>query len=367
MRTYISALFALALVFGSCAEAPPSAFDGNGRLLLTAVWDSSGGSVPGAPLVPMAFAKVILTSEYGTMIRQTDTAGVLRLENLPATTYSFSVRKPHPEDPSIQIVGSMLSVLVQSGSTTSQTIQGKPISSSGVTINEIYCGGPVNGIFFFYDQFIELYNASDSVRYLDGAFVMRVTGSSDLHIEAGEDYDNDGDIDGVTYVFRFPGIPGESNHPIHPGQFMVLAGDGVNHSAVVPGAVDLSHADWEFYNQYSPEDIDNPSVANLINDRTDRTVHFLNRLTGDDVVVSAGRDSNWIDGIDISDIIDGVEYQDSTPPALRKKLDNRVDRGFVLSPPKYSGKSMQRREPGTDTNEGTIDWEILNAATPGRQ
>ena len=94
---------------------------------------------------------------------------------------------------------------------------------------------------------------------------MRVSGNSEGGRGPGADEGNDGDIDGVTYIFQFPGSPGETNHPIRPGQFMVLAVDAVDHKALFPGSVDLSRADWEFYNQFSPEDIDNPSVPNLIN------------------------------------------------------------------------------------------------------
>ena len=60
-----------------------------------------------------------------------------------------------------------------------------------------------------------------------------------------------------------------------------------------------------------------------------------------------------------------MEYQSSANSL--KTLDDKVDRGWVLSPSKYGGKSMQRREPGVDTNDGTLDWEIIPAPTPGYQ
>jgi hypothetical protein len=366
MKTIILAICIAGVMLAGCMENPPSATDGNATLSIVAIWDSSSvDSV--SRFSPLTNAKVIITSEYGTMIQQTDAYGVLRLEKLPSTTYTVSVRKVHPMDPNIQLVGNMLGIVLRSGSASRDTIRAKAMSSSGISINEIYCAGPVNSFFFFYDQFIELYNASDSVRYLDGMFVMRVSGNSELNIKPGEDFGNDGDMDGVTYAFRFPGVPGEHNHPINPGQFKVLASDAVNHSTLISTAVDLSHADWEFYNQYSPEDIDNPAVPNLINIRSDRTTDFLINLSADVIVVSGGRDSNWVDGINISDVVDGVEYQSNPPPSSEKTLDNRIDRGYVLSPAKYSGKSMQRREPGSDSNDGTLDFETLNRTTPGRQ
>jgi len=88
-------------------------------------------------------------------------------------------------------------------------------------------------------------------------------------------------------------------------------------------------------------------------------------LSSDVIVVSSGVDSVWEDGIDIPTIIDGVEYQSSV--SVGKTLDNRVDRGFALSPAKYGGHSLQRREPGSDTNDATLDWEIIPNPTPGYQ
>lgn len=83
--------------------------------------------------------------------------------------------------------------------------------------------------------------------------------------------------------------------------------------------------------------------------------------------MATGEDTVWVDGIRIDTIIDGVEYQSNPPPRNRKTLDPRVDRGYVLSPPRYSGMSMQRRLPGFDTNDSRVDFEILPRATPGYQ
>jgi hypothetical protein len=329
------------------------------------MWNSSGNdSLP--TFEPLAGAKVVLTSEYGTMIRATDYAGVLRLDHLPSATYSVSVRRAHPLDPGIQLVGSVIGLTTRSGGTTADTVFSRAVSSSGIAINEIYSVGPLNDSFFFFDQFLELYNASDSTRYLDGMLVMRVSGNNE-GLGPGADEGADGDMDGITYIFQFPGLPGGTEHPLKPGQFMVLAVDAVDHKAQWSGSVDLSKADWEFYNQFSPDDIDNPNVPNLINIRSDRTVDFLYGLTGDVIAVADGRDTVWVDGIDISTVVDAVEYQTNPPPTSKKTLDARVDRGYALSPPRYSGQSIQRVEPGSDTNDSTIDFEIIPRATPGYQ
>jgi hypothetical protein len=350
-----------------CAQEPPVAVDGDGTLLIVALWDALPNDSL-AILAPLANARVVLSSEYGIMVKQTGPDGVLRLDHLPNATFNVSVRKPHPADPGIQLVGATVGIAVRSGTTVLDTVVSKPISSSGIAINELYVGGPINSLFFFFDQYIELYNAGDSVRYLDGMQVIRMSGNSEgSQLGPGADEGLDGDIDGVTYIFNFPGSPGEQNHPIRPGQFVVLASDAADHSKVVSTSYDLSHADWEFYNQYSPEDIDNPAVPNLINTRSDRTADFLVNLVADVIVLASGRDTVWVDGIDISTVVDAVEYQSNPHPASTKTLDSRVDRGYALSPPRYSGQSMQRVEPGSDTNDSSVDFEIRARATPGYQ
>ncbi len=360
----LSALMVVCLLYSyGCKEPPPVTAEGNSRLELTAVWNASeSDSLP--DYQALKNAKVILSSEYGIQVRQTDNEGKLIITGLPSSVYGISVRMQHPNDPNIQLVGNIKDVEVLSGKVSCDTIIAKPISSTGIAINEIYACGPENNIFFFYDQFIELYNASDSVKYLDGMMVMRVSGNLDGK-GSGADEGDDGDIDGVTYVFKFPGNPGEKNYPFPPKKFLVLAVDAANFKSTISTSIDLSKADWEFYNQYSATDIDNPSVPNLINMRPDKTVDFLYSLTNDVIVLSSGVDSVWSDGIDISTIIDGVQYKSSA--SMSKTIDDRVDRGLVLSPPRYSGKSMQRREPGVDTNNGSLDWEIIPYPTPGYQ
>jgi hypothetical protein len=356
-------LFILLFLYG-CKENPPVIYDGNGVIELKAVWNNSTDSIP--DLVPLQYAKVILSSQYGIQIFYTGTDGILKLNHLPSSLYSVSVRAPHPYDANIILVGAVRDVNIVSGQVLAQTITAKPVSSSGISINEIYSAGPVNNIFYIYDLFLELYNSSDSVKYLDGMQVMRVSKTgADGTLKPGADWYNDGRMQGVTYIYTFPGRPGEKNYPFNPKQFLVLAGDAVDHRKAVSTSVDLSRADWEFYNQYMAADIDNPNVPNLINQRSDNPTKFLIGLNDDIVAVASGVDTVWTDGINISTILDAVQFRGNT--TLPKYIDDRLDRGIIQAPPKYSGKSIQRKEPGMDTNDGSLDWEILPAPTPGRQ
>lgn len=351
-------------IFTGCDEQPPVAIDGNAHLIVIALWDTAGfGNT--ADFVPLQNAKAIISNEYGIAIHYIDELGRLDLKSVPSSVYGVSVRMPHPEDNNIIVTGSISNLEVISGRIVEDTIMAQPISSSGISINEIYTAGPVNSIFYLFDQYIELYNASDSIKYLDGMMVMRFSSNTDGQGPGADEY-GDGSIQGNTYAFKFPGVPGEQNYPFYPKQFMVLASDAMDHRSMVSTSINLSNADWEFYNQFSPNDVDNPNVPNLINMRSDRTSDFLLGLTADVVVLSSGVDSIWADGIKIETIIDGVEFQSNHHPQNKKTLDQRVDRSYVLSPPRYSGLSMKRREPGLDTNNSLDDFlPDHSAPTPG--
>jgi hypothetical protein len=181
----------------------------------------------------------------------------------------------------------------------------------------------------------------------------------------GGDWYHNGKMQGITYIYKFPGRAGEKNYPFNPKQFLVLAGDAIDHRKAVSTSIDLSHADWEFVNQYMAGDYDNPNVPNLLNMRPDNGTKFLIALDDDIIAIASGVDTTWTEGIDISSILDAVQYRANTN--LPKYIDDRLDKGIVQAPPRYSGKSMERKEPGMDTNDGSVDWDILPHPTPGRQ
>ncbi len=371
MKKIIFILLSFTILF-SCEEKAPVQVDGKAELEIVAVWKSDVRDSTNV-YSPLANAEMILVSEYGMSIEYTNENGVMHLKEIPSSIYQISARKKYPDDESILIVGNITDVEVVSGSTVRDTIFAKPISSSGISINEIYSVGPVNNIYFMFDQFLELYNSSDEIKYLDGMQVFRVTSSraycTDHRTpelgEPGADWTGEGKMFGVTYAFKFPGRAGEKNYPFAPRSFITLAQDAYDHSSSVSTSIDLANADWEFVNQFSAVELDNPSVPNLVNISDCKTSDFMIGITSDIMVLASGQDTVLSDGIEISTILDGIEYQTSGTKNIT--LDERIDRGWVMAPPKYTGRSMQRREKGVDTNDGTLDWEIIPKPTPGYQ
>jgi hypothetical protein len=239
---------------------------------------------------------------------------------------------------------------------------------SKLIINEIYYCGPINHAFYFFDQFVELYNASNDTVYLDGLLVGRARQYAHPDMETN-------DFVQAISLFRFPGEPLEGqDYPLAPGEFSVLAGDALDHSLYIANAMDLSNADWEFYDQYGG-DIDNPA-PNISNQLPERAIDFMINLGHNAVILSDG--SDWYYGEErisgngqyvhfpIETVIDVVEYSSSSEST--KEITARLDAGFAgIGMLKYSGKSVERRLLGFDTNNSTLDFVINAVPTPGFQ
>jgi len=224
----------------------------------------------------------------------------------------------------------------------------------GLKVNEIYAAGPPNNFFYYSDQFIELYNSSEDTVYLDGMVVCR------MGVEVK-----------VTYIFQFPGEPliGRE-YPVPPDSFVVLAKDAMDHTNIpnfpLPGSVDLSHADWEFVNSMDYGDSDNSDVPNLDNIEVGHRLDFGFNLVGDVLLIADGSDLNYLDGIDINSVIDCVEYHSSSD--AMKEIEAELDRGFAgVGIIRYGGQSIERISAGFDSNNSSIDFEIISSPTPGYQ
>ncbi len=112
--------------------------------------------------------------------------------------------------------------------------------------------------------FIEIYNNSDSTTYLDGMVIgnaWTLTRDYSPSWPCSEHAIYRVDPDGL-WTLWFEAFPGSGNeYPIQPGEAVVVATDAIDHSALYPGLLDLTDADFEFF---GPADVDNPSVPNMI-------------------------------------------------------------------------------------------------------
>ncbi|RMD94558.1 MAG: DUF4876 domain-containing protein [Calditrichaeota bacterium] len=364
--------------FVGCLKNPPTAEDGKLQLQVVIV-DKSGlvQVKPELGYAPLANARAMLESkDYFLKPNQpiryqaySDSRGVVRFNDLPLGRYTLTVVKELPlsvsgQNPdTLRITGNKLIDLIQTF--TMDTLKTNVAFKSSLVINEIYYCGPKNSSYYFYDQFIELYNNSDSTVYLDGVII----GQGKKSFKPDQD---SVDYVQVIKIFQFPGQPRRGRqYPLAPHEYLVIAQDAIDHSQFVATALDLSTADWEFYDPYGFE-VDNPA-PNIVNALPDNPGDFLISLWHDFIILADG--SAFFPGevvdeniqyyhIPLNTVIDGVEY--SSNGNSIKLLTSRIDGGFAgVGLSRYSGKSVQRRLPGFDTNNSSLDFIILNHPTPG--
>ncbi len=256
---------------------------------------------------------------------------------------------------------------------------------NGFVIQEIYFTGsttPANGS-YYQDQYIEIYNNSDSVLYADGLSIVESTHLSNNAISEFTNYPNDL-IVGALYT-----IPGEGQtNPVQPGKSIVIASLGINHKlANTNSPVDLSKADFEWYD--SGKDVDVPEVPNMIRNfcysNTIWVLHvkgyhayaifkapgsYADFLAQNTISVQTASGSS-VSRVKVSNslILDAVEL--GTAGAIgSKSLSSSLDVSYTYCNSSYIGKSVRRKvlnwENGRavlqDTNNSAKDF--IPNATP---
>ena len=355
------------LLFSACSGEKPSAPEGGGVITLLLV-DTTGtlpGSVPGEPAY-LGGAKVSIQArshEY-VDVGESDDLGIAGFTGLVAGDYTVFARREILAGAQKKVFTGFADLHVAGDGEVADTLYLSTVTVNSLMINEVYYCGSDYSKFYFYDQFVELYNSSQDTLYLDGCIITRNSSANVTDIE---------EIDFVraTYAFQFPGTPITGRqHPIFPGQLVVIAADAVDHSAYANNGADLSSADWECFNPLG-SDYDVPGIPNLVSIHPSSRTDFLISLSHDAVVLATGEEY-WINEVEgairvalpLYSVIDGVEY--ATSSDRTKYLTLRIDAGFAgLGCAKYSGESTERREMGIDNNNSTFDFTLLPGPTIG--
>ena len=359
---FLFILICAAILICSCflSVDKPIFKDGTASIELTVKVDTSDG-MKKAVNVPVTLETYDFSLPTFTEI--TDSNGMVRFRNIPFASYTARSFVDIMVDGEPRKIGgaTKIDVYVDEDYDSVKVDSIEMGSYRGLVINEIYTVGPVNNNFYFYDQFFELYNNSDTTAYLDGMIFLRLS-RTELFA----------DTLAVTNIYQFPGTPVTGrDYPVAPGEFVVLAGKAFNHNSLPPyrgKTVDLSDADWEFFNMIEAGAYDNPTVPNLPTNNslvTQRSrVDFMVGLSGDGLALCDGTDYDQTDGIDINTVIDCVEY--SSSPTHTKEVPYVLDADYGgIGQVKYSGQSLERLWPGFDTNNSAVDFVIISKPTPG--
>ena len=193
--------------------------------------------------------------------------------SLPMGVYNVSIEKNITNAQGEQVVISLRMENVNVN-TVGQKIEGYvnslPANALGkdFIFSEVFFNGETNsGRMMHPDQYIVLFNPTENVLYADGVSI-GVT----MHISWWpKELWYDSYYPDQVPIGGFITIPGSGKeHPVQPGEKLVIAFTAINHSEVVNGeiaydhAVDLSGADYEIYYGPDANDVDNPSVPNVL-------------------------------------------------------------------------------------------------------
>ncbi len=369
-------LIGLLMLLNGCGKKKPTVSEGLGAIQVKIGFDITARTFIDPDTMRIDSVEVTWLDIYGRRCRHpyySDSKGEVYIDSLFSGKYKIDALRVYSfgEGKNIKFSGAMENVATVSMNEIPICQINLRYVSSGIKINEIYYAGPYTNELYYDDQYIELYNPEDDTLYLDGMIISRV-GNSSLSSSGppqyyGQDNDGDGDIDKIVLIAQFPGTPKTGReYPIAPGQFVVCACTPIDHRQYCPTSVDLSQAGFEFYNPISTRDADYPGVPNITNIYENRTTIFMINLGADVIILGDGSDVYFADGIDISSIVDGVEYRSSVPSTGIKYLTPLVDQGYSgIGLQKYNGLSIERIIPGYDTNNSTNDFEIIAHATPG--
>ncbi len=321
---------------------------------------------------------ITLGSEYSFI---SDDNGMISISNIISDKYLVSAKRRLTPDEMEVITGHSLDFyrlvnisksVIDLRADKSDTIKlylDKIILDSPLVISEIYACGPEGSGLYYHDKYMEVYNQSDSVAYLDGLIVAVVYASSYL----GLNYIDDPEFVHSKRLWTFPG--NGTDYPIQPGEFKVCAEDAIDHRINALNSVDLSQVSFEFFKDDAP-DIDNPAIPNMIKIYQNAGNDWLiGGEKGAIVIAQMDVDSlQWHDDqllVPYKFILDGVEYLDDVSRIDKKILNPGIDAGGTGGIQFYSGKTMERipiEENGRirlkDDNNSSLDFKVHNHPSP---
>lgn len=138
------------------------------------------------------------------------------------------------------------------------------VETDDLIISELYFTGSLqpSGDQYYGDQYFKLFNNTDHVIYADGISIVE----SQFLTTQKFVYTPDimGEAMSVDAIYTIPG--NGTDFPVQPGTEIIIADMAIDHRSINPNSIDMSHADFEWYDDSTDPkytDIDNPEVPNL--------------------------------------------------------------------------------------------------------
>ena len=256
-------------------------------------------------------------------------------------------------------------------------------------ISKVYYSGTKDNMDRNYttDAYIELFNNSQDVAYLDGKYLALAESVSPAAYPAKENPDSIY----LRQVCQFPGTG--QDYPVQPGASIVIAARSArNHTESAATSVDLSGADFEVKAMEGQGNPDVPMLQIISNSTSILTLNLLSG--GPNAVVLFETDEDVLSWPEVYQrgktsgerfrrmhrkwVTDGVEClknpAQSAPDVNTKRLQSSIDAGYITitSVNGYNHESVERKvskQEGdryflTDTNNSSADFVICTDPTP---
>lgn len=266
MKKVIILLACAALGFTSCEKDDDV---GPGKMDLTITlpdeynaFDKSTIKVTLESVISADNAKTVNADKEGNVLFEEIVPGTYKISATATGKYSeVGISKTGD----FKLIGAENNILIEGDQIKTINLKLSASDAGGLVISEFYYNFTWTeaGMPYMEDQYLHIYNNSDQVIYADGLFI----GNASL-TDKNETVFKDKDHVYLARAFKIPGNGQE--HPIEPGEYIVLANDGMNHLDDENGnpgrSIDLSNADFEFWthdNGAFKEDIDYANVPNL--------------------------------------------------------------------------------------------------------
>lgn len=214
---------------------------------------------------PATISDETLTLKNRTTGEETTTSNLSDIKIIPGLyDINYTASATLPSGAIGMLLGAKIGVTVEGTQNLIELSTYQMIPTDDLIIAEIFFTGTQqpSGTQYRGDDYIKLYNNTDHIVYADGLTLFESKLNTTERIDHTPNIINT-DIS-VQILYTVPGIGME--RPVNPGEYLLIADTGIDHRDANPNSFDLSHADFEWYDQSSSAtaiDIDNSDVPNL--------------------------------------------------------------------------------------------------------
>ena len=239
-------------------------------------------------------------------------------------------------------------------------------------ISKVYASGTrdINNARYDADVYVEIFNNSDEIQYMDSIYLMLVEGDSPMAFPASL---NPTTLHG-RQVYRFPGTG--KDYKVLPGKSIVIANSARNHTFVAPTSVDLQNADFEFKGTKYPNNDNVPGMIQVYSAYIAIREINLQRGGINSVCLISTKDNmssypidyppgktsgNMFMRLPSNEVFDGVEiltYKTTGVDMNSKRLQHFIDAGYMTISA-AGGLNHESIERKVDTHKSTANRVYL--------